>query len=264
MLIDSHCHLADPEFDNDREAVVQRARAAGVKRFVIIGTGGSWVEIGAAVLTAQQYPEAYCAAGIHPHEARHFMQDDLNELRSFSRDSKFVAIGEIGLDYHYDHSPRDAQKEMFIRQLELALDLKRPIVIHCREAWAELREILREHWTSSGLGGILHCFSGTREDALNLLDVGFFVSFAGNLTYKRSEELRETAKAIPADRLLTETDSPFLAPVPHRGKRNEPAYVIEVVRQLAAVRAGSERVMAEQVAANFERFLRHSQTNHAL
>ncbi|MGH9326593.1 MAG: TatD family hydrolase [Terriglobia bacterium] len=255
-FIDSHCHLADSDFDSDREQVIERARAAGVKHFVLIGTGADWQEISAGVSIAQRYEEAYCAAGIHPHEAPHFLESDFDELRSLARQPKFLGIGEIGLDYHYDHSSPDAQREILIRQLELARELALPVIIHCREAWADLREILRQQWSGSGLGGILHCFTGSRDDAFELLDAGFLVSFAGNLTFKKSDALRQAAKEIPLDRLLTETDSPYLAPVPHRGRRNEPGYVEEVLRQLAALRGLSEAEMAVQVLGNFKRFFR--------
>lgn len=251
-LIDSHCHLADSDFDSDREQVMERARAAGVQGFVVIGTGASFPEIGKAVTFAEQHDRAYAAAGIHPHEARHFLTSDLNELRHFARRPKFLAVGEMGLDYHYNHSPREAQREILIRQLGLARELKRPIIIHCREAWADLRQILKNHWRATGLGGILHCFSGAREDAFELMDWGFRVSFAGNLTFKKAEDLRKIAQGIPLDRLLTETDSPYLAPVPHRGKRNEPAYVGEVLRQLAALHGLSEEEMGARVLENFK------------
>lgn len=255
-LIDSHCHLADSDFDSDRDQVIQRAQAAGVKHFVLIGTGADWQEISGAVLMAQRYEGACCVAGIHPHEARHFLKSDFDELRKLALQPKFLGVGEIGLDYHYDHSRRNAQQEILIRQLELARELKLPIIIHCREAWADLREILRTHWNNSGLGGILHCFTGSQEDAIELLDAGFLVSFAGNLTFKKSEALRQVAKEIPLNRLLTETDSPYLAPEPHRGQRNEPAYVGEVLRQLATLRGMSEEEMATQVLGNFNRFFR--------
>ncbi|MGH9445683.1 MAG: TatD family hydrolase [Terriglobia bacterium] len=254
MLLDSHCHLADPEFDSDRDGVIARAREAGVRYFVVIGTGASYEEIGAALPVAEQNDGVYAAAGIHPHEARHFLGSSLNELRQFARHAKLIALGEIGLDYHYDHSPQEVQKEILIRQLDLARELKRPVIIHCREAWSDFRAIVNDHWRGSGLSGILHCFTGAREDAFHLMDCGFMVSFAGNLTFKSAGNLREIAKEIPADRLLTETDSPYLAPVPHRGRRNEPAFVSEVLAQLAFLRGLSKKEMAAQVLENFRRF----------
>ncbi len=252
-LIDSHCHLDGPEFDADREQVIERARAAGVQHLLLIGTGANYQEIGAALSIAERTEGAYAAGGIHPHDARYFLDSDFRELRELASRPKFLALGEIGLDYHYDHSPRDAQQQILIRQLELARELKLPIIIHCREAWADLRGIVRSHWHGADLGGILHCFTGSREDAFSLLDSGFMVSFAGNLTFKKAEDLREVARAIPADRLLIETDSPYLAPVPHRGKRNEPAYVREVLRVLAEVRGEEESALGLQVTENFRR-----------
>lgn len=254
VYVDSHCHLDSAEYDLDRDAVIARAVEAGVKRLLVVGTGASYREIQAALPIAENVDGAYCAAGVHPHEAAKFLTSSLVELREFATRPKFVAIGEIGLDYHYDHSPRDAQREMLIRQLEIARELKRPVLIHCREAWDDLRQILREHWSGTGLGGILHCFTGSRDDAFSLLDEGFMVSFAGNITFKNAANLREVAREIPADRLLTETDCPFLAPVPYRGKRNEPAFVVEVLRQLATVRSVREEDLAAQVRSNFERF----------
>lgn len=253
FLVDSHCHLADSDFDPDRAQAIERARAAGVRYFVVIGTGATYQEMGAALSLAEQDDGIYAAAGIHPHEARHFLASDLSELREFARHRKFLALGEIGLDYHYNHSSREAQKEILIRQLALACELRLPIVIHCREAWADLREILKERWRTAGLTGILHCFTGSREDAFELMDWGFLVSFAGNVTFKNAGKLRDVAREIPFDRLLTETDSPYLAPVPHRGKRNEPAYVSEVLRQLASLRGLSEEEMGRQVMENFTR-----------
>jgi TatD DNase family protein len=158
------------------------------------------------------------------------------------------------LDYYYNHSPHEVQKQVVIRQLELARELKLPVVIHCRDAWSDLREVVGSHWRSAGLGGILHCFTGSPADALAFLDWGFLLSFAGNLTFKKAENLRAVAREIPLDRLLTETDSPYLTPVPHRGKRNEPAYVREVTRALAALHNRSEEDMGRQAVENFARF----------
>ena len=166
-----------------------------------------------------------------------------------------MAVGEIGLDYYYDHSPRDVQKQVLVRQMELARELKRPIIIHCRDAWADLREIAAAHWKPTGLGGILHCFTGSDEDARAFLDWGFLISFAGNLTFTKADNLREVARLIPLDSLLTETDSPYLAPVPYRGKRNEPAYVRAVTQELARLHNLSEEELARQVLENFEKFV---------
>jgi TatD DNase family protein len=256
FLVDSHCHLADREFDPDREQVILRAREAGVKYLLLIGTGAAYEEIGAVLPITEQNENTYAAAGVHPHEARHFLGSDFSELRRLARHARFIALGEIGLDYHYDHSPREMQKEILIRQLELAREMKLPVVIHCRDAWPDLRTVVKEHWRGSGLEGILHCFTGSSQDAFELMDYGLMVSLAGNLTFKHAGALRETSREIPADKLLVETDSPYLAPVPHRGKRNEPANVREVVRVLAGLRGISDDEMSKQILENFKRLFR--------
>ena len=226
-------------------------------RYILaIGGGSGPDDLASAVPIAERHDWIYATVGIHPHEARRAEEKHFDLLRLAARNTKVVGIGEIGLDYHYDHSPRDVQRQVLIRQLEIARELRLPIIIHCREAWDDLREIVREHWQSSGLGGILHCFSGTRDEAFTFLDWGFLISFAGNLTFKKADDLRAVAREIPLDRLLTETDSPYLAPVPHRGKRNEPAHVREVTRALAPLRERSEEDIGGHVLENFQRFFR--------
>jgi TatD DNase family protein len=254
MLVDSHAHLDDADFDADREAAIERAREAGVRYLLLAGGGSGPDKLDSALLIAERFDWMWASVGVHPHEARHFEDGHADRIRELARHPKVVAVGEIGLDYHYDHSPRDVQKRVLIRQMELAREVKLPIIIHCREAWGELREIAKAHWQSSGLGGILHCFSGSREDAFEFMDAGFLVSFAGNLTFQKAENLREVAREIPFDRLLSETDSPYLAPVPHRGSRNEPAYVREVIRELSGLRDLSEEEVGRQTVQNFERF----------
>jgi TatD DNase family protein len=255
VFVDSHCHLDDSGFDPDRDAVIERARIAGLRYVLTIGGASGPDSVGAATSLAENYEWIFAAAGIHPHEASKAEERHFDELRRLARHRKFVAIGEIGLDYHYDHSPRDLQQQVLVRQLDLARELKLPVIIHCRDAWSDLRVMMRSHWQSAGLGGILHCFSGTREDAFELMDAGFLVSFAGNVTYKKAENLRAVAREIPLDRLLTETDSPYLAPVPHRGKRNEPAFVVEVTRQLAQLHGLSAEEVGAEAAKNFERIV---------
>ena len=255
-FLDSHCHLDDSDFAADREEVIARASAAGLGTMMVIGGAGGPDVMAAALEIAESHERIYAAAGIHPHEAIQAREEHYNQIRQFALRKKFLAVGEIGLDYHYDHSPRDVQQKVFIRQLDLARELRLPIVIHCREAWADLAAIIQEHWQSAGLGGILHCFGGERDDAFKFLDWGFLVSFAGNVTFKKAENLREVARQVPVDRLLTETDCPYLAPVPHRGKRNEPAYVVETTRTLAGLHSLSVEEMARQVTENFQRFFR--------
>jgi TatD DNase family protein len=254
MFVDSHCHLADPDFDSDREAAIERARDAGVRYCLAIGGGSEPGELGTAAVLAKQHEGTYATIGVHPHEARHFRDHHFEKLRELSRLPKVIAVGEIGLDYRYQHSTQDVQKQVLIWQLEMTRDLKLPIIVHCREAWGDLREIAKKYWQATGLGGILHCFTGTRKDAFYFLDCGFLISFAGNLTFKNAGDLRGIAREIPLDRLLTETDSPYLTPVPYRGKRNEPAYVREVTRELGILHNLTEEGMGEQAVANFERF----------
>jgi TatD DNase family protein len=260
-FLDSHCHLDDSDFDADREAVIARASAAGLGAIMTIGGAAGPDVMGAALEIAESHERIYAAAGIHPHEAIQAREEHYNNIRQFALRKKFLAVGEIGLDYHYDHSPRDVQHRVFIRQLELARELRLPIVIHCREAWPDLAGLVDAHWQSAGLGGILHCFGGELADARKFLDWGFLVSFAGNLTFKKAENLRQVAKEIPLDRLLTETDSPYLAPVPLRGKRNEPANVVEVARTLAGLLNISSEEMGQQVLQNFFRLFHIPQSS---
>jgi TatD DNase family protein len=253
-FLDSHAHLDDPDFDADREAVIERARVAGLRYLLTVGGGTGPDNLEAPVALAERHDWIYATVGVHPHDARHFAEHHAEQICKLAQHPKVVGIGEIGLDYYRDLSPREIQKRVLIRQLELAREARLPIVIHCRDAWSDLTEIIQAHWESSGLGGILHCFSGSRQDALKFLNWGFRVSFAGNVTYKKAENLREAAREIPPDRLLTETDCPYLAPIPYRSKRNEPAFVIEVARTLAALRHLSVEELGETVVQNFERF----------
>ena len=253
-LIDSHAHIDVAEFDADREAMLDRARAAGVGTILAIGNGPEIEKLGAAVPYAERYEWIYAAAGIHPHEARHATEAHYAELDRLARHPRVIAWGEIGLDYHYDHSPREVQASVFRRQLEGARAAKLPVIIHCREAWPDCLQILKAAWRSSGLGGVFHCFSGSLEEARHGLDIGFLVSFAGNISYPKAQGIRDVARQIPLDRLLVETDSPFLAPQPYRGKRNESAFVVEVARTVANVRDLAPAEGAAVTADNFRRF----------
>ncbi len=255
VLVDSHAHLDDSDFDADRGAVIERARAAGLRYLLVAGGGTGPDHLDSPLAIAASHDWIYASVGVHPHEARHFTDSHAEKILKLAQHAKVVAVGEIGLDYYYDHSPRDVQKQVLIRQLELAREIKLPIIIHCRDAWEDLRAIVETHWKPTGLGGILHCFTGSIDDAHTFLDWGFMISFAGNLTYKKAENLREAARVIPLDRLLTETDSPYLAPVPYRGKRNEPVYVRAVTQELARLRTLPEEELARQVLENFEKFL---------
>jgi len=249
-LVDSHCHLDDEKFAGDLDAVIERARAAGVERMMAIGTGDGPADLETAVRLADRYPFFYATVGVHPHDAAKATDDTFGRLRDLLPDPKVLALGEIGLDYHYDFSPRDIQRTVFVRQLELAHDAGKPIVIHTREAWTDTMQVLREHYTGAG---IFHCFTGGPAEAQEGLDFGFHLSFGGVLTFPKAETVREAARLTPLDRLLVETDAPYLAPVPHRGKRNEPAFLVETARKLAEVRGIPAEELADVTTRNFER-----------
>jgi TatD DNase family protein len=251
MFADSHAHLDFPDFDVDREQVFERAREAGVQYVLAMGgaRGPEYLSSGLAIAEGRE--NVWATAGIHPHEAKDANADHFDQLVLLASNPKIVAVGEIGLDYHYDHSPRDAQQRVFIRQMEIAAAARLPIVIHCREAWDDCLTLLEQHWKPTALGGILHCFSGTSGDARRGMDLGFCVSFAGNVTFPKAAPLREAALQIPLDRLLIETDAPFLAPVPKRGKRNEPAYVRHTAEFLASLRGITADALGEATTRNF-------------
>jgi len=258
MFVDSHAHIDGTEFDSDREEVIQRARDAGVSAILNIGTGDPHSgALERAVELAEAHADIYTAIGIHPHDARLF--DDAAEqliVKLISQSSRVIAWGEIGLDFHYDNSPRDVQMKVFQRQLQLAGEANLPVIIHTREAEAETIEILKSQGAGGNPPGIMHCFSGGSWLAQQAIDLGFYISFSGIVTFKKAEELRTIAKQVPLDRLLIETDCPFLAPVPYRGKRNEPAYVVEVARCLADLHAVSVDEIGRITAANFARMFR--------
>ena len=241
-LVDSHCHVNDPKFDEDREAVLERALAAGVGTMVVIN----------APEFAERHPFLYATVGVHPHEASQATEETFARMRDLAQHPKVVAIGEIGLDYHYDFSPRDVQRRVFERQLAIAEEFGKPVVIHTREAW----EDTMARMPALPHGGIMHCFTGTVEQAQEALERGFHLGFGGVLTFPKAEELRAAARATPDDRLLVETDCPYLAPVPHRGKRNEPAFVVETARRLAEVRGTTLEAIAAVTTSNFQRLMR--------
>jgi TatD DNase family protein len=255
-LIDSHAHIDFPQFADDREAMLERAREAGVGTLLAIGTGPGPEKLDAAIPFAEQHDWIYTSVGIHPHEAKEVTPQHLDELARLAQHPKVIAWGEIGLDYFYDHSPRDVQATVFRSQMELAREAKLPIIIHCRDAWDDCLALIERHWRPTGLAGILHCFTGTLDHAKRGLELGFLISFAGNSTYPKTQNIRDVAKEIPLDRMLIETDSPFLAPQPYRGKRNEPAYVAEVAKTLATVRNLAPEEIAAATAANFRRLFR--------
>jgi TatD DNase family protein len=257
MYIDSHAHLEGHKFDSDRAEVFERARAAGLERILAIGSGTGPGTLDCAIKIAEAHDWIFATLGIHPHEAKLAGEADYAEMEQLARHPKIMAWGEIGLDYFYDHSPRDVQKEVFRRQMEQARAARLPIIIHCRSsnqsenAWDDTIQMLRDHWASSGLGGILHCFTGEWKHAQAALDMGFYISFAGNVSFPKAENIRAAAKQVPLDRMLIETDSPFLAPVPHRGKRNEPAFVAHTAEAIAELRGVTKEEIGARTAENF-------------
>ena len=287
-LVDTHCHLDDEKFDPDRDQVIERALAAGVELMMAIGTGG---ELDVAIRQAERYPFIYATIGVHPHDAADATPDTFARLRDLAGHPKVLAIGEIGLDYHYDFSPRDVQRSVFDRQLELAAAVHKPIVIHTREAWedtlAQVTGAMTENPLAHGVpsgsgsdpspegvpsgprgvaplpyGGIMHCFTGDAAQAIQALTMGFHLSFGGVLTFPNAESVREAARITPEDRLLVETDCPYLAPVPHRGKRNEPAFVVDTARRLAQVRGASLEAIAASTTRNFRDLCLRGQTSN--
>ncbi len=254
-LVDSHCHLDQDAFDDDRDAVIARARAAGVHRMITIGAGGPLASNRAAVALAEHDPDIFAAVAVHPHDASEITADTYTALRALWAHPKVVAVGETGLDYYYRHSPPETQREHLRRFVREAGRAALPLVIHCRDAFPDLLAILREE-DAAAIGGVIHCFSGTRAEAEACLALGFALSFSGIVTFKNADDLRDVVRATPPDRLLIETDAPFLAPVPHRGKRNEPALVRYVAEEVARA---TERPLAEVAAltsANTERVFR--------
>jgi len=254
-LIDSHCHLDSPEFDADRDEVVARALAAGVEHMLAIGTGSGPPDLEAGIRLADRYPQFYATVGIHPHDAAKASKTDIDRLAGLLAHPKVVALGEIGLDYHYDFSPRETQTSVFIQQMKIAAAARKPIVIHTREAWDDTAALLEQHWKPHGIGGIMHCFSGGPAEARRALDLGFYLSFGGIVTFPKALDVQAAAKEAPDDRILVETDSPYLAPVPKRGKRNEPALVVHTARKLAELRGQSLDEVSRFTSDNFRRLL---------
>jgi len=254
-LIDSHCHLDNAEFNDDRDAVIERALEAGVEHMMAIGTGDGPPDLEAGLRLAEKYPAFYATVGIHPHDAAKATPDDLKRFAALLGHPKVLAVGEIGLDYHYDFSPREVQESAFIEQMGIAASAKKPIVIHTREAWEDTLALIERHWTPHGIGGIMHCFSGGPEEARRAIDLGFYLSFGGIVTFPKALAVQEAAKSTPRDRILVETDAPYLAPVPKRGKRNEPALMVHTARKLAELRGESYQELCSATTENFRRLL---------
>ncbi len=257
-MIDSHCHLADEAFVSDLDAVIDRARQAGLTHALCILSAGDLLESDRASRAKTLWPGVRTSVGVHPHNAGAFegREDDAAQIvrRQLANDAASRAIGEIGLDYHYNFAPREVQQQVFRTQLRLARELDLPIVIHTREAEDDTLAILREH--GGALRGVLHCFTGTRQLAEQALGLGLHISFAGIVSFPKAAELRAVAPVVPEDRLLCETDSPYLAPTPYRGKRNEPAWVVRVVEELALLRGVAAETLQDRIASNFTALFR--------
>ena len=233
--------------------MLERARAEGVRRVLAIGSGTGTNRLDAAIPFAEQRDWIYATVGIHPHDVNEVSEETFAKLETLAGHPRVIGWGEMGLDYHYDHVAPELQQRVFRRQLEQASAAKLPIIIHCRDAWPDCLEILEQDWRRTGLGGIFHCFSGKREEARRGLEMGFLISFAANVTYPKAQAIRDVARDVPLDQMLTETDSPFLPPQARRGKRNEPAYVVEVARALGNVRNLPAEEIAATTTANFSR-----------
>ena len=263
MFIDSHAHLEGKRYDVDRDEVLARAKRSGIEAYLAIGNGDGPDTADCGIRLAEkyggnpEYPRIWASVGLHPHEASLATEAADSQMLQWARHPKVIAWGEIGLDYFYDHSPREVQKAVFLKQMELAREVKLPIIIHCRpsdnseNAWDDCLTMIAEHWTSSACGGILHCFTGNVAHARRALDMGFMISFAGNITFPKAQSIRDAAQMVPLERMLIETDSPYLAPIPHRGQRNEPAFVKEVARQIGELRGLSEEEIGSRTTENF-------------
>ena len=257
MFIDSHAHIDGPEFDPDRDGIIERAKAAGVSVILNVGTGdphsGAFER---AVALGQKHDSIYTTIGTHPHDARLYDDNAEEKIKTLVQSQRVLAWGEIGLDFHYDNSPRDVQVEVFKRQLRAARECDLPVVIHTREAESETIEILKTDYGDANRRGIFHCFSGSKDLAQRGLELGFMISFSGIITFKKAEELRAVAREVPLDRLLIETDCPYLAPIPYRGKRNEPSYVVEVARCLAGIHGVNIDEIGRVTSENFRSFFK--------
>src|ERR1051325_2552231 len=255
MFTDSHAHLDWPEFDDDREAVLERAHAAEVSVILNVGTGDPHSDaFERAVEFGRTHKNIYTAIGTHPHDARLYDERAEEKIKTLVQNERVIAWGEIGLDFHYDNSPREVQIDVFKQQLRAARECDLPVIVHTREAESETIEILRSDYAGTKRGGIFHCFSGSLELAQAALELGFMISFSGILTFKKADELREVAQHVPLVRMLIETDCPYLSPIPYRGKRNEPAYVIEVARCLGELSDVELEGMGYLTSDNFRRF----------
>jgi TatD DNase family protein len=257
MFVDSHAHIEGKRFDVDREEAIARAQAARVAAILAVGqVGERWADMEASLALAERHTFVWASVGLHPHDARFFDDETAARMRETAAHPRVVAWGECGLDYYYDNSPRDAQRRAFREQLRIARALDLPVIVHSRDAADETLEILADEIDPAGAGGVFHCFSYDLEVARRVVALGYCVSFSGIVTFKTAEAIQAAAAALPLDRILVETDSPFLAPVPHRGKRNEPAFVVEVAREIARLRETTVEAIGDATTANFARLFR--------
>jgi TatD DNase family protein len=251
MLIDSHAHIQSKEYAGEAADVIERARDAGVEKIIAVGGAGDMSSNTEAVALADSFPNIYATVGMHPHDAKDVGADELRAARELTSHPKVIAVGETGLDYYYNHSPHEVQRRVFTQFIHMARETGLPIVVHERDAAQEAAELLRSEGVRE-LHGVIHCFTGNYQAACDYLDLGFYLSFTGILTFKNAEPLRDVVRKVPLERMLVETDSPFLTPVPHRGKRNEPAYVRLVAETVASVKNISVEHVARVTTENVQ------------
>lgn len=259
-LVDSHCHLDDEQFNTDRDETIQRAVDAGVARMLAIGTGEGPPDLESALRLADCYPMLLASAGIHPQYASKASDADFIRLAELLKHPKCVALGEIGLDYYWKPYDKDQQARVFVTQMQIAEQARKPVIIHTRDSWTDTIALLRAHWAPTGLPCIMHCFTGGPDEVREALDLGFYISFAGVVTYPKAQNVQESAKLVPLDRLLFETDAPYLPPVPYRGKRNEPSYVAHTAAFIANLRNVPGEEIAQAAVSNFDRITAISYT----
>jgi len=255
MLIDSHAHIQGKEYANEVDAIIGRAREAGVEKIIAVGGAGDMSSNTKAIALAASYPNVYATVGMHPHDAKDVGDEEFRKLKELTAQSKVIAVGETGLDYYYNHSPHTVQRRVFIQFIHMARETSLPIVVHERDAAKDAAELLRSEG-SAELRGVIHCFTGNYEAACKYLDLGFYLSFTGIITFKNAEPLRDVVRKVPLDRMLVETDSPYLTPVPHRGKRNEPALVRLVAETVAKVKGISLEEVAQTTTHNVQDLFR--------
>jgi TatD DNase family protein len=249
MLIDSHAHIQGDDYAGEVEAVIGRARQAGVEQIIVVGGAGQMSSNSQAVALAEGHANLYATVGMHPHDAKDVGEDDMRQLKELTRHTRVIAVGETGLDYYYDHSPREVQRRVFAQFIQLAREIDLPIIVHERDAARDAAELLRGEGGES-LRGVIHCFTGDDRAARDYLDMGFYLSFSGIITFKKADALREVVRETPLERIFVETDSPYLTPIPHRGKRNEPAYVRLVAETVAKVKGVSLEEIARLTTQN--------------